>query len=612
MFQSFEVTASADTGRERVDALRAQFDTLGIDGILVPRSDRFQGEYVPASDARLAWLTGFTGSAGIALILRDSAHVFVDGRYTTQVRQQVDLDVFTPEDLVKNPPRVWLTDNAPEGLRLGVDPWLHTIADLRALQKAADQSGATLVRLSANPVDAIWSDRPAEPSGAVVVQPESYAGAAAKDKLDRINAAMTREKADACLVTDPSSIAWIFNLRGADVPHNPHPLAFAVLAPNGDNALFIDERKIGDETARHLAGLATVRTPAALEPALETLCANGASVLIDPNLAPARLGDLLAQSGAKTIEKPDPARLERATKNTAELDGSRAAHLRDGAAMVQFLAWLDAQAPGTIDEITAVKTLEQARRSTGERLQMPLKDISFETISGSGPHGAIIHYRVTTETNRTLSAGELYLVDSGGQYRDGTTDITRTVAVGAVGDEEKRYFTLVLKGMIDLTLQRFPAGTRGVDIDVLARAALWNAGADYGHGTGHGVGAYLSVHEGPQSISRRGMQELLPGMILSNEPGYYREGAFGIRIENLVIVRPAEAIDGGDPPMLGFETLTRCPIDRRLVVTELLSDRELDWLNAYHATVRDAVTPLLDAPADADWLAAATRPIERG
>ncbi len=611
MFQSFEVTASADTGRERVEALRSRFDDLGIDGFLVPRSDRFQGEYVPASDARLAWLTGFTGSAGTALILRDSAHVFVDGRYTTQVRQQVDLEVFTPEDLVKNPPRVWLKDNASAGLHIGVDPWLHTVAELRALEKAAKDCGATLMRLEINPVDAVWHDRPAEPLGPVTVQPEQYAGAKAAEKLDTIKATMVEKKADACLITDPSSIAWIFNLRGADVPHNPHPLAHAILKADGDNLLFMDARKLNDEALKYLADLAEPQAPHALEAALKALGSGGAAIMIDPNLAPARLGDVIAQSGAKAIETADPARLARATKNDAERDGSRAAHLRDGAAMVRFLAWLDAQAPGTVDEITAVKTLENARRSTGERLQMPLKDISFETISGSGSHGAIIHYRVTTETNRTLAPGELYLVDSGGQYQDGTTDITRTVAIGVVGDEEKRFFTLVLKGMITLTMQRFPPGTRGVDLDVLARAALFNAGADYGHGTGHGVGSYLSVHEGPQSISKRGMQELLPGMILSNEPGYYREGAFGIRIENLVIVHKAEPVEGGDQAMLGFETLTHCPIDRRLVLEELLSDRELDWLNRYHGKVREVLLPLLDTQADKDWLVAATEAIER-
>ncbi|MEX3010073.1 aminopeptidase P family protein [Hoeflea sp. TYP-13] len=609
MFQSFEVTASAEKGKQRLTKLRSGFNALGIDGFLVPRSDRFQGEYVPDSEARLAWLTGFTGSAGIALVLEDSAHVFVDGRYTAQVRQQVDLDVFTPEDLTKNPPRKWLKDNGSAGLRLGIDPWLHTVSDVRALEKVAAEIGAKVVMLDANPIDAVWDDRPAEPLGKVTIQPEQFAGRTAADKLASIEAAIADRKADACLITDPSSVAWIFNLRGNDVPHTPHPLAFAILSPGGENALFIDKRKLDKDTVAYLKPLAAVKEPGELKTTLTELGQDAGSIMIDPNLAPARLGDLIVENGGKLVEQTDPARLPRAQKNSAELEGSRAAHLRDGAAMVSFLAWLDSQEPDTIDEISAVRSLENARRSTGERLQMPLKDISFETISGAGPNGAVIHYRVNTKTNRPLQPGELYLVDSGGQYQDGTTDITRTVAIGTVGAEEKRFFTLVLKGMIALTIQRFPEGTRGVDIDAVARSALWNAGADYAHGTGHGVGSYLSVHEGPQGISRRSLQELKPGMILSNEPGYYREGAFGIRIENLIVVSEAEQIEGGDKPMLGFETLTHCPIDRRLVVADLLSDAELGWLNDYHERVRRVLTPLLDTQEDKDWLETATEPI---
>ncbi|MEM6464640.1 MAG: aminopeptidase P family protein [Pseudomonadota bacterium] len=609
MFQSFEVKASADKGRERLQLLRSKFDDNGIDCFLVPRADRFQGEYVPDCEARLAWLTGFTGSAGTAVIFRDDAHVFVDGRYTSQLRQQVDLEVFTPEDLVKTPPRTWLAKNAPKGLRIGVDPWLHTVAGIRALDEAAAKFEASVIKLDANPIDAVWKDRPAEPLGRVTVQPEEFAGRTAVEKLEDVYAAMTEQKADAWIVTDPSSVAWLFNIRGSDVAHTPHPLAHAIIMPDGENALFIDRRKLDSQAQSHLSELAALREPDQLETVVSELGKGGAAILIDPNLAPARIGDMIAESGAKAIEETDPSRLQRARKNAVELKGSRAAHLRDGAAMVRFLAWLDDQQPGSVDEIAAVKALEQARRDTGERLQMPLKDIAFETISGAGHHGAIVHYRVTTQTNRLLSPGELYLVDSGGQYQDGTTDITRTVPIGSVGADEKRFFTLVLKGMISLTLQRFPKGTRGVEVDVVARSALWNAGADYAHGTGHGVGSYLSVHEGPQSISRRGMQELLPGMICSNEPGYYREGAFGIRIENLVVVTEAEPVEGGDTPMLGFDTLTRCPIDRRLVVTGLLDPAELSWLNDYHADVRRVLTPLLDNQSAKDWLEAATEPI---
>ena len=610
MFQSFEVTASADTGRTRVEALRRQFDSLGIDGFLVPRADRHQGEYVPASEARLAWLTGFTGSAGVALILRDAAFVFVDGRYTAQLRQQVDMEVFSGEDLIKTPPATWLRENGRSDLRIGVDPWLHTIADLRGLEKAAETVGASIARLAANPIDAIWADRPPEPVGAIAIQPVRYAGASAEDKLANIKANLRDEGAEACVLTDPSSIAWIFNIRGSDVPHTPHPLGMAILRADGTDTLFIDSGKINPEAEAHLKPLTDIAAPDALEAALAAFGEDGAAVMVDPALTPACIGSLIADNGGRLVEKTDPARLPRATKNAVELDGSRSAHRRDGAAMVSFLAWLDTQRPGTVDEIAAVKRLEQARRLSGERLQMPLRDISFETISGAGAHGAIIHYRVNEETNRTLKEGELYLVDSGGQYVDGTTDITRTVAVGAVGDEEKRFFTLVLKGMIALTLQRFPEGTRGIDLDPIARSALWNAGADYAHGTGHGVGSYLSVHEGPQSISRRGMTVLEPGMILSNEPGYYREGAFGIRIENLVAVQPASAVEGGDTPMLGFETLTLCPIDRRLVVAPLLGERELNWLNTYHARVHEELMPLIDADSERLWLEAATAPIQ--
>jgi Xaa-Pro aminopeptidase len=611
MFQGFEVTTSADAGRQRVEMLRSQFEALGIDGLLVPRADRFQGEYVPESEARLAWLTGFAGSAGIALILRQSAHVFVDGRYTTQVRQQVDLDVFTPEDLIKTPPGTWLRKNGKKDMRIGIDPWLHTITEVRGLEKAAKEVGAKIVRLQANPIDAVWSNRPAEPLGKVTIQPAQYAGPGARDKLSAIKETMGSNGADACVLSDPSSVAWTYNIRGNDVPHTPHPLSIAILSSGDQNTLFIEGRKLDREARAYLTQLTDLSEPNRLEDALTSLGEKKAAIMVDPGLTAARIGDLILESGGRLIEKPDPARLPRAEKNAVELDGSRAAHRRDGAAMVSFLAWLDAQPTGTVDEITAVRSLENARRNAGERLQMPLRDISFETISGAGAHGAVIHYRVNEETNAMLQPGALYLVDSGGQYTDGTTDITRTIPIGSVGNEEKRFFTLVLRGMIALTLQRFPEGTRGVDIDIIARAALWNAGADYGHGTGHGVGSYLSVHEGPQNISRRGLQTLNPGMILSNEPGYYREGTFGIRIENLVIVHKAQTVDGGDKPMLGFETLTLCPIDRRLILADLLAERELDWLNAYHERVRTELTPLLDDDAEKTWLAEATAPITR-
>ena len=424
-----------------------------------------------------------------------------------------------------------------------------------------------------------------------------------------MQAAVERSAASAVVVTDPSSVAWIFNIRGADVPHTPHPLARAIIPATGRPILFIEEAKLGAGPRTYLGGICQLAGPDAFARTLTEIARPGDAVMLDPGLAPYAIALIVESAGGKVTEAPDPARLPRAVKNPAEIAGARTAHRQDGAAVVSYLAWLDRQAPGSIDEIAAARELETIRARVGERMQMPLKDISFDTIAGAGPHGAVIHYRVTEKTNRKLQAGELFLVDSGAQYAAGTTDITRTVPVGDVPDEAKRFFTLVLKGMITISTLRFPAGTRGVDIDAFARAALWQAGADYAHGTGHGVGSYLSVHEGPQSISRRGMQELLPGMIISNEPGYYRNGAFGIRIENLVVVHEAREIRGGDKPMLGFETLTLAPIDRRLIDADLLTAAEIDWIDRYHATVRREVLPLLDDDATKAWLEKATEPL---
>ena len=611
MFQSFTVLSSPETGGPRVAELRARFDALGLDALIVPRADDFQGEYVPASAARLAWLTGFTGSAGAALVTRNQAFIFVDGRYTTQVRAQADMAVFKALDLIEFPPAAWIRSHATSGMRIGIDPWLHTSGDVERLERAANEAGASIVLLEANPIDTIWTDRPAEPRGLVSIQPWQRAGERSHEKLARLGKAIAEKKAEAFVMTDPSSIAWTFNIRGSDVPHTPHPLARAIVTADGRPSLFIHSEKLTIETNAYLTQLAELRDPADFPAALDALAKDTPRVLVDPTLTPFAITERLRAAGADLVKGEDPTRLPRAIKNKSELEGSALAHRVDGVAMVTFLAWLDAQRPGTIDEITVAKRLEATRSANGEAHQMPLKDVSFETISGAGPNGAIIHYRVNDETNRVLADGELFLLDSGGQYVDGTTDITRTVAIGTPTAEMKRFFTLVLKGMIAISTARFPEGTRGVDIDAFARRALWMAGADYGHGTGHGVGAYLSVHEGPQSISKRGMQVLLPGMILSNEPGYYREGAFGIRIENLIVVREPEDIAGGDRPMLGFDTLTLCPIDRRLVDAALLDEGELDWLNTYHDRVRTELRPLVSDPAVADWLETATRPIRR-
>ncbi len=612
MFQSYDITASPENAAPRIRSLREAMIELGIDGFLVPRADEFQGEYVPAASERLAWITGFTGSAGVALICRNQALVFVDGRYTTQLAAQTDPAIFTPGDLIDHPPHKWIEEDAPAGFKLGIDPWLHTPAEVRKLSDALKAKQGTLVYLAQNPLDLLWQDRPPAPLGPVAIQPADLAGELAIDKLTDLSQKAEKQGLSAILIADPSSIAWAFNIRGADVPHTPHPLARALVMPNGNVEIFIDKKKLGIEEEAYLTQLATIRAPQVLEQKLAELAGVEAPILIDPSITPYALVQIIEKNGGQIREDIDPCALPRAIKNQAELTGSRKAHLQDGAAMVEFLYWLNSQTPGTITEIEASQKLEACRGSVGESIQNPLKDISFDTISGAGSNGAIIHYRVTVETDRKLETGTLYLVDSGGQYQNGTTDITRTVAIGAVGEEEKRFFTLVLKGMIAISLARFPVGTRGVDLDPLARIALWKAGADYGHGTGHGVGSYLSVHEGPQRISRAAMQALQTGMILSNEPGYYRPGAFGIRIENLVVVNEAEPVAGGDKPMHSFETLTFCPIDRRLVKTELLTREELQWLDNYHTETREKLLPLIDKPEIRAWLEAATQPFPKG
>jgi Xaa-Pro aminopeptidase len=607
-FQNFENSANPTLAAPRIAKLRALFEVHGIDGFLVPRSDEHQGEYVAKGSERLAWLTGFTGSAGAALVLRSHAYVFVDGRYTVQAGQQLDPDVFEIVDLVASPPSKWLAAHAGKGMRIGFDPWLHTISDVKGLEKALTEAGGALVGVNANPVDAIWEDRPAPPLEAVSIHDIEHAGVLARDKLRQMADAVSAAHAQLCVLTDPSSIAWAFNIRGKDVPHTPLALAFAILKAEGEPLLFIDKRKLPIKTEAYLDQLCTLMPPSALEAELSKLSA-GASVALDPALAADQLRRSVENAGGKVIEAADPARIPRAQKNKIELAGARAAHRRDGAAVSAFLAWYDSQPAGSLTEISAAEKLEEARTSTGELMQMPLLDISFDTISSTGPNGAINHYRVNHETNRALNAGELFLLDSGGQYVDGTTDITRTLPVGQVPDEYRRRFTLVLKGMIAISALRFPQGTTGAEIDAFARSSLWKAGLDYGHGTGHGVGSYLSVHEGPQRIARTGRQELLPGMILSNEPGYYKPGAYGIRIENLIIVTEAEDIAGGDKQMLGFETITLAPIDRRLIDTALLTREELQWLDAYHARVLAELSPIVETGVR-PWLETACAPLE--
>ncbi len=608
VFQSFEAKGDPSQGVARVAMLRAWMEDHGVDAVLVPRSDEHQGEYVAPSSERLRWLTGFAGSAGAAIILRDRAVLFVDGRYTLQVRNETDMNLFSVDSLIDNPPASWVAANLGKRARIGFDPWLHTMGEIRALGASAQKVGADLIPLDENPVDAIWSNRPAPPFGQIDIQPLEYAGELAKDKLPRLSEAVRSQGADFVVLTDPSSIAWAFNIRGADLPHTPLALAFAIIPANGEPQLFIDERKLSIRTHAYLTQLSTIRPPDELSAALIALAKGGARISLDPALAADKLRMLVEDNGGAIISAADPARLPRAVKNQAEIAGARAAHRRDGAAIVRFLCWLDTQTVGTVDEIMAVNRLESFRRTAGDEAQMPLKDISFDSIAGAGPNAAIMHYRVNKASNRLIGADELFLIDSGGQYQDGTTDITRTVAIGSPDDEKKQRFTLVLKGLIAISTVRFPAGARGCDIDVLARHALWQRGLDFAHGTGHGVGSYLSVHEGPQRIAKTGAEKLLTGMILSNEPGYYKNGHYGIRSENLIIVREPELIEGGDIAMHWFETLTLAPFDRRLVQVDLLSKDELAWLNAYHTRVLSEIGPMLDG-FTLKWLEAATAPI---
>src|SRR3954454_14746884 len=606
-FQSFEDRTERAASGARVAALRTELARRGLTGFIIPRSDRHQNEYVPASEERLAWLTGFTGSAGAAIVLVERAVLFVDGRYTLQFGEQVDTSLFTIEHLVETPPDRWIETNLTNADRLGYDPWLHTVESAERLAKACAAAGATLVAVEPDLIDAIWSDRPAPPLGAVMLHDLRFAGEAAEDKLARIRAELVKLRADTLVVSDPHAVAWAFNIRGADVAHTPLPLAFAVIPQAGRPALFVDGRKLSNDVRDRLEGLADIREPADLVQALAALGQARKTVRLDQATAADALARLVTTHGGKVARGPCPIALMKAVKNPAEISGARAAHVRDGAAMTRFLAWFDREAAaGVLTEIDAVAALESFRRDTGL-----LKDISFPTISGAGPDGAIVHYRVTKRSNRVIAPGELFLIDSGAQYEDGTTDITRTVAVGEPSAEMRDRFTRVLKGQIALATARFPKGTTGTQLDALARRSLWQAGLDYDHGTGHGVGSYLSVHEGPQRISKAAnTQPLLPGMIVSNEPGYYKAGAYGIRIENLVVVQPLNGETGaeGERDMLCFETLTLAPIDRTLVSRELLDDEEIAWLDAYHARVREILTPLVDRDT-ARWLAEATQPL---
>ncbi len=605
MLQSFESTSDPSLGPPRVKAVRAEMNDVGVQVFLVPRSDEYQGEYVPTSAERLKWVSGFSGSAGLAVIAMKAAVVATDGRYTLQARAQVHGATFEVIDSTEKPWIEWLAAKLPNGGTIGFDPRLHTAQSLTTLRGEAGKHGFTLKALSANLVDRAWGrTRPAPPIGAIAVQPVALAGVAAEVKIADVQKLLKAEQQHAVVLTMPDSIAWLLNIRGSDVPHNPVVLAYAVVPVKGKPELFVDPAKLTVDSKKHLSALVKLSPVEELGGRLREMKAEkDRKVRVDPATASAWVVNALGSCAAHGI---DPCVLPKAKKNRAELDGARAAHVRDGVAMVRFLAWLDGEsASNSLDEVRIVQRLEAFRSATGA-----LKDISFATIAGSGPNGALPHYRVTKESNRLLQQGEMIVIDSGGQYQDGTTDITRTVAIGMPSAEMRQRFTQVLKGHIAIATARFPVGTRGIQLDTLARYHLWQAGLDFEHGTGHGVGSFLSVHEGPQSISKRGMATLEPGMIVSNEPGFYKQGAFGIRIENLEVVSDATAIKGGDRPMLGFECLTLAPIDYRCIEPDQLTQAEVAWFNSYHARVLATLAGALTAE-ERKWLTTATKPLSR-
>lgn len=605
MFQDFDPPQPSGHAEQKLTRLRDLMRQYKIDAYLIPRADCHQGEYVPEAAERLNWLTGFSGSAGMAVVSLKNAAIFVDGRYTVQARTQVDTRRFDVIPSADTPPAKWLVTKLENSATIiGFDPWLHTPFEINRYRTALAPKGIKLKPVARkNLIDAAWGkDRPAEPAAKAFIHPLKFAGHAAKKKLKDIQTTLKSAGHDAAILTLPDSIAWLLNIRGADIPHTPVTLCFAIVHARGKTDVFVNPEKLDRPVRAHLEKVARIHPPNALNAALRELKDSGARVRIDPKTSACWFELRLKKS--QIIHAQDPCIIPKAIKNPVEIAGSRAAHERDGVAITKFLAWLSKNAPtGKVTEIAAARKLEDFRAQTGE-----LREISFDTISGAGPNGAIVHYRVTGDTNRNLKRGELYLVDSGAQYHDGTTDITRTLAVGKPSNEMRARFTQVLKGHIAIATARFPQGARGVDLDPFARRALWQAGVDYDHGTGHGVGSYLSVHEGPASISKAGMVPLQPGMILSNEPGFYAESHYGIRIENLVLVNEPEIPKGGTRPMLSFETLTLAPIDRTLIDPSQLETSERHWLNDYHTQVFKTLSPGLDRETRS-WLKQATSPV---
>ena len=596
------------TYADRLKALREQLKAEKLDGFVVPLTDEHMSEYVGSYAQRLAWLTGFQGSAGSAVVLPEQAAIFVDGRYTLQVRQQVSPTEWSYQSVPETSTTQWLEEHAPEGARIGYDPWLHTRDWVKKAKEALATRGAELVPVERNPIDEIWADRPEASKAHLVVQSDEYAGKSAAEKRTEIGDWLVKHHADAAVLSALNSIAWAFNIRGQDVTHTPVALAYAVVHADGTSDLFVASEKIGPDVRQHLGNGVRLHERYAFESALSEL--KGKTVVVDPERAVAAIFEALEKAGAKVLTLRDPTILPKALKNPAEIAGQKSAQTRDGAAIARFLHWIDQEAPkGDVDELIASDKLESLRRESPE-----LRDLSFDSISGAGPNGAIVHYKSSEKTNRKLEKGQLYLIDSGGQYVDGTTDITRTVPIGEPTEEMRDRFTRVLKGHIAIATAVFPKGTRGSQLDSFARRPLWEAGLDYAHGTGHGVGSFLAVHEGPQRISPVGSSQsggdepLQAGMIISNEPGYYKTGEYGIRIENLVLVVPRE-IEGAEKEMLGFETLTFAPIDRRLIDVHMLDSEELIWLNCYHAHVLAKIAPTLSG-SDLDWLQQACAPID--
>jgi Xaa-Pro aminopeptidase len=604
MRQTFNETTDPSFGRQHAPLIRQAMAAQGLDGFVIPHEDEHQNEYLPAANDRLAWATGFTGSAGAAVVLKDKAAIFVDGRYTLQVRDQVDTDLFEVRDLVEGGVPAYLAAEAQAGWTIGYDPKLHSPDALERLKAAAAKAGAALKPVAPNPLDAAWgAARPAQPQAPVASHPAAYSGEDSGAKRERVGRSLAEQGADAALITSPASSAWLFNIRGGDVIRSPLPLSQAILAADGTARLFLDPAKVTSDLPAWLGNGVTLEAPEALAGALVDL--TGQRVLVDPAQSSAWFFEALERAGATVVRGADPTALPRACKNAVEIEGARQAHIRDGGALARFLRWVATDATRDLPaEPDVVRKLEGLREATGA-----LKDLSFDTIAGAGPNGAIVHYRPTERLARRLERGTLLLVDSGAQYLDGTTDVTRTVAIGEPAPEMRQRFTLVLKGHLALARVRFPDGTTGSALDALARTPLWAAGLDFDHGTGHGVGSYLGVHEGPQRISKLpNTVALRPGMIVSNEPGYYKEGGYGIRIENLQVVTEPAPIAGGERPMLGFETLTLAPFDRALIVVDMLTPEEHTQVNVYHARVLAVIGPTVEPEVRA-WLEGACAPL---